>query len=177
MERGDTPPNWADLYRYSSEFSTDESVNLALEWISGMVSHIVKYGMPGSTSSSTANRITDPFAVVDDQLSGTASNKYIPIENNYVNSTHGTASKGESTHSSPSGLKQKDAAYFCPDANKPKDVKDRVVFISNLEDAFEAMAEENSEPYSEDELFRPKRVNLNEAGIRRSYIIRKKKER
>ena len=66
-------PNWADLCFYSAKSSTDESFDLALEWISGMGSDIVKYGMPGSMISYTANRITDPFSVVNDQLSGTSA--------------------------------------------------------------------------------------------------------
>ena len=57
-----------------------------------MVSDAVKDGMPGSTIISTANMITDPFAVVNDQLNGIAENRYAPTENNDVNSTHGIAS-------------------------------------------------------------------------------------
>ena len=66
MERGETPPNWDDFCRYSAESSTDESVDLALECISGMVSDVVNGGIPCSTSSSTSNRITKPFSVVND---------------------------------------------------------------------------------------------------------------
>ena len=35
MECGEVPPNWDDLCRLSGESATDESVDLALEWISG----------------------------------------------------------------------------------------------------------------------------------------------
>jgi hypothetical protein len=35
MERGEVPPNWDDLCRLSAESATDESVDLALEWMSG----------------------------------------------------------------------------------------------------------------------------------------------
>eukprot|EP00957_Ditylum_brightwellii_P131637 10039675-Ditylum_brightwellii.AAC.1 len=79
-------------------------------------------------SSSPANRITDPFAVVPDQPSGTAvpNKKSAPTAHTNINSTHSTASEGERVmHLSPSGLKQKGAAAFGPDAKKPKDGKDR----------------------------------------------------
>ena len=50
-------------------------------------------------------------------------------------------------------------------------------FISNLEGAFEAVAEDKSEPSSEDELFMPKCMNLHKAGLRCSDRIRQKKEK
>eukprot|EP00957_Ditylum_brightwellii_P101889 7765887-Ditylum_brightwellii.AAC.1 len=72
MDRGEMPQNWADLCQHSAKSSTDESVNLALKWLSGMTTNVGKDGTPGSTSSLTAGRITDPFAMVPDQLSSTA---------------------------------------------------------------------------------------------------------
>jgi hypothetical protein len=35
MERGEVPPNWDDLCRLSAESATDESIDLALEWMAG----------------------------------------------------------------------------------------------------------------------------------------------
>eukprot|EP00957_Ditylum_brightwellii_P042506 3218265-Ditylum_brightwellii.AAC.1 len=84
------PPNWADLCWHSAESSTDESVNLALKWLSGITTDVGKDGASGSMSSLPAGRITDPFAMVPDHLSGTAvpNNKSAPTEHTDVNSTH-----------------------------------------------------------------------------------------
>ena len=87
---------------------------IGFESVDWMGSEFVKDGMPGSTSISTANSITDPFVVVNDHLSGTAANKYVHTENNDINSTHSTASEVESKHSLPSGLKQNSSADFGP---------------------------------------------------------------
>ena len=48
-------------------------------------------------------------------------------------------------------------------------------FISNMEDAFEAVSEDKSEPSSEDDVFMPKRVNIHEAGLCLSDRIRQNK--
>ena len=69
------------------------------------------------------------------------------------------------------------AADFVPDAKKPKYGKDIVGFISNIEDDFEAVSEDNSEPFSEDDIFMPKRVNIHEAGLCLSDKIRQNKEK
>lgn len=76
-----------------------------------------------------------PFDVVSDQLSAAAVNKFATTETSNVNSTHGTASNKESSHSLPSNPKQKGAAAFGPGAKRLKDEKNRMSFISNLEDA------------------------------------------
>ena len=34
MKRGEEPPNWAELCRFSSEFSILEAVNLTEDWLS-----------------------------------------------------------------------------------------------------------------------------------------------
>jgi len=68
MEKGERPPNWDGLCRLNAESSTDESVDLALEWLSGMTDVVDTDGYVRGESLGGASRITDPYAVVTDQL-------------------------------------------------------------------------------------------------------------
>ncbi len=57
MERGEVPPNWDNLCKICTESATDESVNLALEWMSGQQMDVDEDGhlVP------IQDRITNPF--------------------------------------------------------------------------------------------------------------------
>ena len=74
MERGEVPPNWPNLYRYSKELSTEAEFTLASEWLASRstVKKVCDFRpldqpvaeAPGSTAR---DRITDPFDVIPDQ--------------------------------------------------------------------------------------------------------------
>jgi hypothetical protein len=169
MERGEVPPNWDDLYWNSSESAPDEEFDKAVEWISGAED----VGKGGNTDS---NRITDPFAVVPDQLSGNANSNSTETD---VTSTLSTASEGERSHSSPSDLSKRQAAAANePDPKRQKNTNDRAGARANLMDEFELEAapkEDTSAGTSPNEsLFAPTCVNLHEAGWRRSNRIKER---
>ncbi len=90
MEQGEVPPNWEELSRLSTESATDESVDLALEWMLGQDIGVNKDGhfVP------IQDWISNPFSIVLDQHGTVANNLHAEI-NNYIGTTHGTASKGE----------------------------------------------------------------------------------
>ena len=95
MERGEVPPNWDDLCKLCTESATDESVNLALEWMSGQQMDVHEDGhlVP------IQDRITNPFNIMPDQHD-TQVNCHSVIFSNNISTTLGTASKGERNHSS-----------------------------------------------------------------------------
>ena len=70
MERGELPPNWADLCQHSYESSTDESVDLALEWLAGQEinNDVVEEGYTSSgqpiVMGGASTRISDPFCSI-----------------------------------------------------------------------------------------------------------------
>jgi hypothetical protein len=44
MEQGEVPPNWEELSCLSTESTKDESVDLALKWMSGQEINVDKDG-------------------------------------------------------------------------------------------------------------------------------------
>lgn len=179
MEKGERPPNWVDLCRQNAESSTDESVDLALEWLSGMTDVDGKDSNVGEASQAMGSKLTDPFAVVFDQAQHAGGNKPQETENNSdVSRNLITASEGEEL--SPSSLQSRKrlaaAALNKPNAKRGR-VDSKAGFISDLGSAFEAVANDDSRNNEEDTeaLLMPQRVNLQEAGLRRSDRIREKK--
>ena len=169
MEAGEVPPNWSDLCKHSAESATDESVDMALEWISGL-SDVEKDCQIG-----TANQITNPFAVVPDQLSGNAKRK---STTNDVSSTLSTASEGESNHSSTSNLNRKNSAALDSCVKRRKINIDGVKNVKfNLTNEFDAEASDaTNNDSSKEDLFMPERVNLHELGLRRSVRIKQQEQ-
>ena len=71
MVKGETPPNWEDLCKYSYESSTDEAVDEAMNWLAGQDNSVVT-GRDNTASTapmmgSPGQRISDPFALLPDQ--------------------------------------------------------------------------------------------------------------
>ena len=95
MERGEVPPNWDDLCRLSAESATDESVDLALEWMSGQQMDVNEDGdlIP------IQDKISNPFGIVSDQYDTEADKLRVDFSND-IRTTLGTASEGERNHSS-----------------------------------------------------------------------------
>ena len=74
MERGEVPPNWEDLYRFSKELATEAEFTLAREWLESG-STVLEGGdsrplvMPdtGAPDSAVQDAITDPFDIMPDE--------------------------------------------------------------------------------------------------------------
>ena len=95
MERGEVPPNWDDLCRLSAESAIDESVDLALEWMSGQLMDVDEDGdlIP------IQDKISNPFGIVSDQYDTDADKLRVDFSND-IRTTLGTVSEGERDHSS-----------------------------------------------------------------------------
>ena len=95
MERGEVPPNWDDLCRLLAESATDESVDLALEWMSGKQMDVDEDGdlIP------IQDKISNPFGIVSDQYDTDADKLRVDFSND-IRTTLGTVSEGERDHSS-----------------------------------------------------------------------------
>ena len=79
MVKGETPPNWEDLCKYSYESSTDEAVDhQAMDWLAGQDDSVVSgRDNPASTApmmGSSGQRISDPFAPLPDQQDVNSTN-------------------------------------------------------------------------------------------------------
>ena len=169
MERGEVPPNWDDLCRLSAESATDESVDLALEWMSGQQMDVDEDGhlIP------VMDRISNPFDIVPDQHDIRVSDSRT-VDTNDVSATHGAASEGEREHSSIVNSFAKDAAASPSPIELPIE---RVGIKVNLLGDFDAAATDTSKSNSSDELLMPQRVNLHELGLRRSKRIAEQKSK
>jgi len=166
MERGEVPPNWADLCRLSAESATDESVDLALEWMSGQQLDVDEDGhlVP------IQDRISNPFDIMPDQHNQPANR----TKRQDIGATLNTASEGERKHSSLAESFAKDAA--AKSLSEVPRGTERVGIKVNLLGDFEAeAATDTSKSTSSDELFMPTRVNLHELGLRRSKRIAEQK--
>ena len=65
MTAGTVPPNWPDIFKYSTELATNKDFNLAETWLDQNYNHQFS-----ADSKSADSSITDPFAVVPDQPTG-----------------------------------------------------------------------------------------------------------
>jgi hypothetical protein len=169
MERGEVPPNWDDLCRLSAESATDESIDLALEWMSGQQMDVDEDGhlVP------LQDRISNPFDIVPDQHGARVSDTPL-VNSNDVSATHGAASEGECRHSS---LLESFAKGAAASLSPIEPVVDRVGIKVNLLGDFDAEATDTSKSTSSDELLMPERVNLHELGLRRSKRVAEQKSK
>ncbi len=90
-ERGEVPPNWEELSSLSTESTTDESVDLALKWMSGQEMDVNE---DGHLVPIPQDRISNPFSIVPDQH-GTVANILCTEINNDIGASLSTASEGE----------------------------------------------------------------------------------
>ncbi len=90
MEQGKNPPNWEELSCLSTKSATDESMDLALEWMSGQEINVNKDGhlVP------IQDWISHPFSIVPDQHGTVVKHLHAEI-NKDIGATLGTASEGE----------------------------------------------------------------------------------
>ncbi len=153
MEQGEFQPNWEELSPLSTKSATNESVDLALEWMLGQEINVNEDGhlVP------IQDWISNPFSIMPDQH-GTVANNLRAKINKDINATLGTASKGECKRPplvEPFG--KATAARSLPLMPQTERVGIRV----NLMDAFEAEAANLDSPKQPlDELRMPQRVNL-----------------
>jgi hypothetical protein len=69
MDAGTVPPHWEDLIKYSSEKAKDEEFSLTKDWMDSIKK------VPGDLSNVPAgSRITDPFAVITEELNTLPAN-------------------------------------------------------------------------------------------------------
>ena len=74
IERGDVPPNWESLYRFSKELSTEAECTLARGWLEsgttvsegGDTRPLVMH-TTGAPDSAVQDAITDPFDIMPDE--------------------------------------------------------------------------------------------------------------
>jgi len=157
MERGGVPPNWDDLCRLSAESATDESVDLALKWMSEQQMDVNEDGdlIP------IQDKISNPFGIVSDQYDTEADKLRVDFSND-ISTTLGTASEGERDHS----LLIEDfckATEVQPSPLPPRD--ERLGIKVNLHSDFDAKATETGESNPSDSLKMPQRENLHELGL------------
>ena len=108
MDAGMGPPHWEDLLKYSSEKATDEDFSLAKDWMDSIEK------VPGDHSNVlTGSRITDPFAVITEELNTSTVNaaRAAHASQDQPPTAHGTtASEGGNKRTSPSLPSLSDAA-------------------------------------------------------------------
>jgi hypothetical protein len=160
MERGEVPPKWEDLCCLLAESATDESVNLAREWMSGQQMDVNEDG----DLICIQDKILNPFGIVTDQYNTKADKLCVAFLND-ISTTLGTASEGECDHS-----------LLFEDFGKATAVQVQSSPSPILSD-FDAEASEMGKSISSDSLKMPQRVNLHKLGLRCSKQIAKKKSK
>jgi hypothetical protein len=170
MERGEVPPNWEELSPLSTKSAMDESMDLALKWMSGQEINVNKdrHLVP------IQDRISNPFSIVPYQHGAVVNNLRAEI-NNDMGAILGIASKGECKHPplvEPFGK----AAAVRPLPLMPR--TERVGIRVNLIDDFEAEATNlDSSNQPSNELRMPQRVNLHKLGRHHSKCIAENKSK
>ena len=79
MERGEVPPNWDDLCRLSAESAMDESIDLALEWMSGQLMDVDEDG----SLIPIQDKILNPFGIVSNQYDTEADKLHVDFSNKW----------------------------------------------------------------------------------------------
>lgn len=183
MERGEVPPNWEDLCRNSYESAEDVDFDKAVEYIqqtSGGSHRSFSESLSESRAqvppSEPVTHMNDPFAIGSDQSNSNSSNTSTAVLAGR-NATHQhSASEGEQSHSTNphSSLESQDAAAISSDFKRQRMQPNEIRNIpTNLMTDFIA---EDSDDDSSDGLKAPERVNLHDAGLRRSQRIQEKND-
>jgi len=165
MEAGTVPPNWSDLVKYSTERATPEDFDLAETWLSAQ---------PDVTKDQP---LSDPFGVVTDHHLAD-SNASAPIRQESRITTPTPVADSEGDHSSASQPARESSAVSSPAVKARKlNNRDRVrVEHNDFSSPSTTTSTASSSPGQSDELKMPKRINLNESGLRRSERIRNVRE-
>ena len=179
MERGEVPPNWEDLCRNSYESAEDVDFDKAVEHLqatSGGTHQSLRESW-AQVPSEPVTHMNDPFAVGSDQ-----SNYRNPGDNS---SAISAGSNANQQHSASEGedreptnphrhLESQDAAANLSDSKKQRTQQNEIRNARiNLMTDFVA---EEPDDDSYDGLKAPERVNLHDAGLRRSQRIKEKND-
>ncbi|EJK58187.1 hypothetical protein THAOC_21711, partial [Thalassiosira oceanica] len=179
MERGEVPPNWPELFKYSTELATDEEYQLANEWLLPEAHADVKKStsdlidtrgggleslVPKTPEGAQRAKITSPYDIVPDQ-------DLMSQTENDVNPTAST-STGDANSTDPVEEPR----------SKRRKVSFRDVASVSPSDSAGSRVSECSRPNTsrassfpheaDDSLLMPTRINLFEAGLRRSARLR-----
>ncbi|EJK50399.1 hypothetical protein THAOC_30640, partial [Thalassiosira oceanica] len=156
MERGEEPPNWADLCQYSSESFREEAVSLADEWLSTSKTETIDQGTCGTRppndvvrSSAKKGAQPPPFSPVVPQAVMSPSEPHRAAEGGssaYSWRPHEEEAKSPTTGGAP---------------------KKRVRFADQPTTGDTPMT---------GQLKLPERINLSDVGRRRSKRIQEQKE-
>ena len=168
MDAGTHPPHWEDLLHHSSKKATDEDFELAQDWMD------ITERLPGQSNDTAGSRITDPYAVVSD---------FAPAGGETSKLT--TASPvSPSVSASPSTIVNRvmqvtKGGNKCTSLALPPDMNaaassilkqrrvtsnDDARAVSNNDFGLPA----DTDAHARAQLTMPQRVNLHEAGLRRS---------
>jgi hypothetical protein len=176
MNAGTEPPHRHDLLKYSSKKSIDEDFDLVEDWMN-MVDK-----MPDQVSVPTASGcITDPFVIVSKGQSRTspagnfASSSQTPLATAALTPLHSgmpVSEEGNTCILAKVNFSLNAAASL---SSKSQRLSSTDNAVSNGGDDFGAQAA--TDPSSLHHLMMPERINLHEAGLRRSPRLKEQAER
>ncbi len=159
MKRDEVPPIWEDLYHLLKESATDESFDLALEWISGQEIDVDREGHLVQTQE----QISNPFNIVPDQRNP-APDCICENFNPDIGTNLAVASEGECDNSLQVGSSFSKAAAVKPSPDVSP--AGRVGIKVNLMKDFDAVAATmSSPPTPANKLLMPQCVNLHDLGL------------
>jgi hypothetical protein len=176
MNAGTEPPHWHDLLKYSSKKATDEDFDMAEDWIN------IVDKMPDQVSMPMASgRITDPFVILSQRQSTTspagnfASSSQTPLATAALTPLHSgmPVFKGGNTHVLAKVNLSLNAA--ASSSSKSRQLSSTDNTASNSRDDFGAQA--TTDPSSSHHLLTPERINMHEAGLRRSPRLKEQAKR
>jgi hypothetical protein len=160
MDAGTVPPHWEDLLKYSSEKATGEEFSLAEDWMESIKR------VPGDhTNVPAGSRITDPFAVITEELNTSTVNAARAAHAQHDQPTEANvlqASKGGNKRPSPSSLSLSDAAANSTTKRRRSSPTDDAA----AQIGFEFGSPADTDAHAWNQLTMPQRVNLHEAGLR-----------
>ena len=168
MDAGTHPPHWEDLLRHSSEKATDEDFELAQDWMD------ITERLPGQSNDTAGSRITDPYAVMSDlapaggepsnlTTAPTVSPSVPPSPSTIVNRVM-QDTEGGNKRASLAPPSDSNAAASSILKRRRVTSNDNARAVSQND--FSSPAD--TDAHARTQLTMPQRVNLHEAGLRRS---------
>ena len=192
MERGEVPPHWHELFKQSRELSTEEQFELTMDWLSdGAETTCVKkdesdFSLVNSDHTSADSRkrpnITSPFDILSDQpdvvretdaathlsctVPSAATIEHVDKRDVKLTGRRNSTCLRSSTRDRPEA--------------RTKRVKIDVTFDQKCVDSGEGDTEEprkmyerdDAQPRSHPRFTLPKRIDLSQAGLRRSSRLK-----
>ena len=168
MDAGTVPPHWEDLLRHSSEKATDEDFDLAQDWMDSTER------LPGQPNESAGSRITDPYAVVAESApaGGESSNlATAPMVRPPADASPSTIA--DRIMQATEGGNKRPSLASPTDSNAAASSILKRRRVNSNDDARAVSQNDFGSPVDTDaragsQLTMPQRVNLHEAGLRRS---------